>query len=287
MDKLKMSYLCFLVVLVGVSLPMAFGKQNLLIDGDFSAGDWSLNWTDYDDPTVTPVTPNTETLDSVENEAGKAPCLRIDIGARTSGQSNGHYFYQAVPVTPGKYYQWRGRWKGDLDAINTRRHWAEIMIGFGDGAVIEAPLGTSNIDIAFKRRFQGNNPSNAIPQEEPFMSDGQWDWEDMVSGAGDNFGYDDGMGAIAPAWATHAFFSINLGGSSTGSGDIAAGSVVIWLDDLGIMSCQGPGDNGTVYDISDLNMDCRTDIVDLAILSAAWLSCNLDPVDDGSLGTCF
>lgn len=287
MDKLKMSYLCFLVVLVGVALPTAFGKQNLLTDGDFSLGDWTLNWIDEWDGTSDPFSENIETLDYDEAEPGKAPCLRIDIAARTSAQDNGHRFYQAIPITPGKYYQWYGRWKGDLMVEGSvRRHWAEILIGFrsdADGTKL------TDSDIAFKRRYdqRDGREGDIIPQEEPYMTTGEWDWTDMIVLDGNTFGYVEGTGAIAPEGATHAFFCINLGGSSSGSGDIAEGSVQIWVDDLGIMSCQVPEGETTGFDISDLNKDCRTDIVDLAIISAAWLSCNLDPVDDGPLGTCF
>lgn len=281
MDKLKMSYLCFLVVLVGVSLPMAFGKQNLLTDGDFSSGTLDA-WTDYDGDTNGT---NTESVDYDEAEPGKEPCLKITNDARDGVQTNNHRFYQSFPVTPGKYYQFTGRWKGDLKTTETDKHyWAEIFVGFTDNAVVGTLGAADNTSILFKKRYEWNDASYGYPDTGTFMDDGQWDWEDMVAGQGDTWNYDPLVGLVAPEWATHAIFAMNLGGNGT---TVGAETTTIWVDDLGVMACQVPAGEATGFDISDLNMDCRTDIVDLAIISAAWLSCNLDPVDDGSLGTCF
>lgn len=129
--------------------------RNLVVNGDFSAGDLS-GWS---------VTPNAPTTIAHDPNEGQPPGSAAIQRGEVTDSSNANYLYQAIPVMPGRQYRFDARWKGDLFAGATGRNWAEVFVSFADSAA--ALPGT----IVYKKASDGG------PNEPPPAG---WDWESVL-----------------------------------------------------------------------------------------------------------
>jgi len=264
MSKLKMSYLCFLVMLVGATLPMAFG-EGYLTNGDFATDTSGWTLMHGEDTDMAAVWDGT--VDADDNVAsGSAKLYRMN----TSASSNSHKFFQTFAVTPGKTYQLQGKWKGDLKSAEPGtggRNWIEVFVAYTDTPVITPATLWSGIQ--YKKRFDNNDPGDCL-NIDPVT--GEWGWEDIAdsaSGAPEE-------GFEAPDGMAYMTFGFNLGGSDDATISYAPDQVKLWIDNIEITACQG-------YPEADLDGDCAVTLADFAILSETWMKCELDPQSACSL----
>jgi hypothetical protein len=172
--------------------------------------------------------------------------------------SNGHLFYQFVPVTPGKAYYVRGLWKGNISpgTAGAGRSWAEVYIGFAaEPNYTQVAWPTA---LRYRKLWDGANFSytNVSPT-------GAWYWEDMTaSPTGQPPAY-----YVPQEGQTYMVISFNIGG------DVLTGVPVApycAIDNVVIIECSQwlPG---------DVDQDCMVAFKDLALFSYMWLGCNLTP----------
>jgi hypothetical protein len=238
---------CLAAILLMASIGSA---QNLLVNPNFDsdASGWQLR--DLNDSLVSATWEA-----SSGNPGGAVMLMRNDGGASAS---NGHRFYQAIPVTVGKSYVIQGQWKGNLgtgtsSASGEGYNWAEIFVGFSDST---APVDGNDFGTFYlKKRFKAGDSSSYGTN-----ATGQWDWEQITASSMPGTPYQVYFVATKP----YMLFSFNLGGYPNG------GSAWYIIDNLKVMSCNQ-------YPAGDLNADCQTNLADMAIMANGWLSCGLNP----------
>jgi hypothetical protein len=237
---------CLTAILLLTSIGSA---QNLLLNPNFNsdASGWTLR--DLNDSLVS------ATWGASSGNPGGAVTLM-----RTDGvlASNGHRFYQAIPVTVGQSYVIQGQWKGDLGTGTSSLagegyDWAEIFVGFSDST---APVDGNDFGaICLKKRFKLNDSSSYGTN-----ATGQWDWEQITASTMPGVTYPVYFTATKP----YMLFSFNLGGYPNG------GQAWYIIDNLKVMAC-------SQYPAGDLNGDCQTNFADMATLANQWLGCGLNP----------
>jgi hypothetical protein len=230
--KLLFCCLCSPVVLVSAGM-----AGNVLTNGDFAANTsgWSL------------VTLSGATGDmhadfdgATGNPAGSVKCW-IDVNSPSG--TNGHRFYQVVPVINGQKYKLSGDWSGDLTGkgvAGTPANWVEVYVGFYNTVPTPDQWGS----IAFKKR------SDTSPA---------WNWEPMANSYQTGF---DPNGVTAAG--SYMVVSFNVGGAAFGVDPTLPAWVNI--DNLKVLPC---------HDVA--GSDCSVDFRYLAWLMNNWLVCNIDP----------
>jgi hypothetical protein len=237
---------CLAAILLLASIGSA---QNLLVNPNFNsdASGWLLR--DLNDALV-----SATWSASSGNPGGAVTLMRTD----GSVASNGHRFYQAIPVTVGQSYVIQGQWKGNLGtgtgtASTEGYNWAEIFVGFSDSTT---PVDGNDFGtIVLKKRFRLNDSTSYNTD-----ATGQWNWEQITASAMPGVTYPVYFTATKP----YMLFSFNLGGYALG------GSAWYTIDNLKVMAC-------SQYPAGDLNSDCQTNFADLALMANGWLSCGLNP----------
>jgi pectate lyase len=179
--------------------------QNLIVNGDFSAGNLS-GWTPM------AVAPTTITHDAGAGNPAGAALLARNTSAATA---NGNYLYQIVPVVNGAQYKLSAQWKGDLLNGGSGRNWAEVFVNFTATNSTFAP-GT----IRYKKATDGGPHQTPMP----------WDWESITASPdGSNPGPADGVFTATGNYMTVAF---NLGGRAQTSNNTQPG--YYWIDSVSI-----------------------------------------------------
>jgi len=132
--------------------------QNLIVNGDFSAG--LAGWSSTPNGTTTIIHDA-----GLGNPAGSAALDRND----STVQDNGNYLYQIVPVSNGSQYELSADWQGDLLNGGTGRNWAEVYINFGPSIASLDPTVNPGT-ILYKKATDGG------PNDVPMP----WIWEDIT-----------------------------------------------------------------------------------------------------------
>jgi len=238
--------LCLTAVLL---LATAGKTQNLLVNPNFDsdASGWTLfniNAESYISITWEP---------SSGNPGGAVKLMRDD----GSLASNGHRYYQAIPVTVGQSYVIQGQWKGNLGTAtgtgeNQGYNWAEIFVGFAETATPDSDVfGTYYL----KKRFKPGDASSYGTD-----ANGQWDWQPITDSPAVEQPYPTYFTATAP----YMLLSFNIGGQDLG------GQAWYLIDNLKVMAC-------SLYPAGDINADCQVNFADMAIIANQWLTCTIDP----------
>jgi hypothetical protein len=236
---------CLAAILLLTSIGSA---QNLLVNPNFNSdtSGWTLRHTED--------TLMSFTWEATSGNPGGAVKLMRTDGALAS---NGHRFYQAIPVTVGQSYVIQGQWKGDLGtgtstAAGEGYDWAEIFVGFSASAEpLDGEFGTYYLKKRFKLGDTGSYGTNAT---------GQWDWEQITASPSVENGFPIYFVATQP----YMVLSFNLGGQPNG------GQAWYTIDNLKVMAC-------SQYPTGDLSSDCRVNFSDMAVMASGWLTCGLDP----------
>jgi hypothetical protein len=237
---------CMTAILLLASIGMA---QNLLVNPNFDSGDSGWLLRDLSDVLVSATWEA-----SSGNPGGAVKLLRTD-GVTAS---NGHRFYQAIPVTVGQSYVIQGQWKGNLGTGTSSLagegyNWAEIFVGFSDSTT---PTDGNDFGVFYlKKRFRLNDSTSYGTN-----ATGQWDWEPITASTMPGITYPIYFTATKP----YMLFSFNLGGYPNG------GNAWYIIDNLKVMAC-------SQYPSGDLNGDCQTNFADMATLANQWLGCGLNP----------
>lgn len=237
---------CLAAVLVLASTGSA---QNLLVNPNFDsdASSWTLYNINADDYI-------TITWEAAAGNPGGAVKLMRNDG---SVASNGHRYYQAIPVTVGQSYVIQGQWKGNLGTgtgtgSTEGYNWAEIFVGFTDSAT---PSGDVFGICYLKKRFKADDAGSYGTD-----ANGQWDWQPITSSPAVEQTYPTYFTATGP----YMMLSFNLGGYDLG------GPAWYVIDNLKVMAC-------SQYPAGDINADCQVNLADMAIMASQWLTCTVDP----------
>ena len=215
---------------------------NLLTNGDFA--------TDLDGWTLAHPTGSTGTVTAVWDftEGNPSGAARLDKTSSTAA-TNGHRFYQMIPVTTGKHYKLSAQWKGSLGTVGT--NWAEVYVGF----VTSVPTSTTGWgSVMYKKQYPGS-PKN-IP------AGGTWDWEEItasMNGTSPAGGLSDG---VFLATDNYMLVSFNIGGYTNSS------ATHYWVDNVSVR------EEGS-YPPGDLTGDWRVDWFDMLRFADQWLECVL------------
>jgi hypothetical protein len=179
--------------------------------------------------------------------------------------SNGHLFYQYVPVTPGKSYFVRGLWKGNISpgANGAGRSWAEVYVGFASVPAENPDPNTNYIAwpncLRYRKLFDAANFNyqNVSPT-------GAWPWEDITaSPSGQQPAY-----YVPQSGQNLMVVAFLLGGDGlTGTPTLPS----FYIDNVSVVEC-------SQWLAGDVNQDCVVNLKDMAVLCNTWLSCTLDPI---------
>jgi hypothetical protein len=238
---------------VACALSLAFAPScfaaNIIVNGDFAAGisDWTMLNTIDGDSYVSPTWGV-----AVGYPAGSLKLQRDATNPALA--TNGHRFYQFIPVDPNASYQVRGQWKGDLTAGAQGSNWAEVYIGFtADVNTSQPNWGQS---LRFKKQWDGVNNINV-------SATGQWDWENFSSSP---------VGTPPDAYTAQAgqnymIIAFNFGG---GILNPSSAQPYVYIDNIVVIKC-------SAWLAGDANQDCQVNFKDLGIMTGQWLLCNMDP----------
>jgi hypothetical protein len=186
---------------------------------------------------------------------GNPPGAAYVLCEMSTGDVDGYYFYQVIPVTPGQQYRFSGEWSGDLassyspDANSMSNH-AEVVITFEPGT---DPTGWSLMDpnSVMYRKSWGMDSQNTEP-------DGLWGWEAITASLANG-----PSNGIFTATAEYMVMAFTMGGVSSVS--------MPWID-IDNIKVEGPG-----CPVLELVNDCSLDFLDLSMFVSDWLTCNRNP----------
>jgi hypothetical protein len=224
---------------------------NLVVNGNF-ATDIS-GWSTVD--ITTSDTALYYTFDGTSGyPAGSAKLQRAATNPAVA--TNGHRFYQFIPVAPSTRYFIRGQWKGDLAAGTTiGMNWAEVYIGFTRDVNIAQPNWTQS--LRYRKQWDGVNNVNVA-------SSGQWNWENITTSPEGT-----AIGGLTTAATDQNYMVIafSLGGSVLTP---QTAQPYISIDNVQAVACSS-------LSAADVNMDCLVNFLDLSTVANQWLTCNVDP----------
>lgn len=238
--------MCLAAMLLLASMGTA---QNLLVNPNFDSDDSGWTLRNLSDTYV-----STTWGASSGNPGGAVTLMRAD----GTLASNGHKYYQAIPVTVGQSYVIQGQWKGNLGTATSTAsgegyNWAEIFVGFSDSAT---PVDGNDFGHYWlKKRFKAGDSTSYGTD-----STGQWGWESITSSPAQEYAYPTYFTATKP----YMLFSFNIGGQANG------GAAWYIIDNLKVMAC-------SQYPTGDINADCQVNMADMAMIANQWLSCTVDP----------
>jgi len=220
---------------------------NLVVNGDFptdTSGWTMLNTTSSDTRVVASY------IGTAGYPAGSVKLERGDSGNST----NGHRYYQFVPVVPGTRYYVRAQWKGDLAAGATGGGWAEMYIGFtADANTVQL---TQSATVRYRKSWDGTNNVNV-------GSSGAWNWENVTTSPSGtppaSFTAQTGQNFMAIAF--------NLGGTAMTP---ITSLPYVYIDNVVVVACTG-------LSVADTNYDCMVNLADFGVFASQWLTCNIDP----------
>ncbi len=263
MSHLKLSVLSFCGVLLLAQYGLA--AQNLVANPGFEDPNTNGNlvcekWTRTSSNGAATIQVNRL---AGGGEAGSASLNLTTIGgAGASSSSNGAW--QIIPVTAGKTYQIRGRWRGKLmpQAVAGANATVEFYAGFGNSSTTRAS--SANETLIYRKRLNYNNDPVVVNLNNTMNVDpntGTWDWENIQSSI--NLGWAGGDRVTA----TDSYMTIRvLMNTSTQSGD-----EFVDLDNIQVIACSGAVGN------ADINDDCALDFQDVAYVANNWLVCGVSP----------
>jgi hypothetical protein len=244
MFRLKGLFVLLLGALCITAVPAH--ATNLVVNGNFNAD--TASWTMYNTTSS-----DTGLVDSFVGTAGYPGGAARLQRSNGSTATNGHRYYQWVPVVPGTKYYVRAQWKGDMAAGATGSSWVDMYVGFMADPNIAGVSWTSR----YRKSWDGTNNVNV-------GSSGAWNWENVTTSPNgtppDSY--------TAQTGQNYMIIAFNLGG-----GVMTPGSAVpyVYIDNVYVVPC-------TNWLVSDINMDCKVNLVDLALFVNQWLVCNVDPV---------
>lgn len=247
MFKARKLYMVLAVGTFYLSLAAAASATSIVVNGDFAtdASGWTMLNTTSSDTRL-----NAVYYATTGYPAGSVKLERADMANAT----NGHRYYQFIPVVPGTKYYVRAQWKGDLSLGTTGSGWAEMYIGFTADANTAQPSWSSI--LRYKKSWDGVNNVNV-------GSSGQWNWENVTTSPSgtppESF--------TAQTGQNYMIVAFNLGGTAMANPSLAP---YVFIDNVVVVACNNllPG---------DANLDCRVNFVDMGIVASQWLTCNLDP----------
>jgi hypothetical protein len=274
----------FLLSVAGVLCLAAPGQAaNLIVNGDFATNPapaghgavhtWlhghvssiSYNTVDSNDHTQDTWV-STDGYKILSTDAAGMEMLGRDPAALTL-PSNGHLFYQYVPVTAGRAYYVRGLWKGDLTAgaNGAGKSWAEAYVGFASiPAGSEPNVNTDYVAWPGALRYRKVWDAAALNYQN-ISPTGTWAWEDITASPN----------GTPPAYyvpqtgQNYMVVAFLLGGNAlTGNSPSAP---YMYVDNVTAIEC-------AQWLTGDMNQDCMVTFTDLALMHNTWLDCNLDPV---------
>jgi len=228
--------------------PVGFAA-NLVVNGDFAtdASGWTMLHTTSGDEYV-----YAEYQAGIGYPAGSVKIQRVVTNPALA--TDGHRYYQFIPVEPNLTYYVRGQWKGDLSDGGAGTNWAEVYIGFTADVNTAQPNWSQF--LRYKKQWDGVSNQNV-------SAAGQWDWEDFTtspSGAPpESFTAQSGQG--------YMIIAFNLGGSPMVP---YTAQPYFYIDNLVVIACDEWLDG-------DADQDCKIDFKDVAIVAKDWLVCHTDP----------
>jgi len=237
------------VCVLGLGYSQSLQAANLVVNGDFATNidGWEMLRTISGDTRMSPSFSST-----VGYPVGS---LKLQRDSTSPAQAtNGHRFYQFIPVEPNVSYQVRGQWKGDLSAGAQGSNWAEVYIGFTADANTSQPNWTQF--LRYRKQWDGVNNVNV-------SASGQWDWENFNTSP---------VGTPPSAFTAQAgqnfmVIAFNLGG---GILEPSSAQPYVHFDNILVIAC-------SAWLTGDANQDCQVNFKDLGILTNQWLLCNMDP----------
>ena len=228
--------------------PVGFAT-NLVVNGDFA--------TDASGWTMLHLTSGDE-LVYAEYQAGTgypAGSVKIQrVVTVPAAATDGHRYYQFIPVDPNTSYQVRGQWKGDLSAGAQGSNWAEVYIGFTSDANTAQPNWTQF--RRYRKQWDGVNNVNV-------SASGQWDWENITSSPSGT----PPTAFTAQSGQNYMIVALNLGGSTLNP---PTAQPYVYIDNIIVMACNE-------WLVGDANQDCQVNFKDLGMLAGDWLLCHTDP----------
>lgn len=263
---LELRKLLFLSVAGVLCLAVAGNAANLIVNGDFAVNP---------SPSSTSVWRNAHTIslpgagqdfatcswvstDGYKVYSTSAPGMEKIERTTFTSASNGHLFYQFVPVTQGHAYYVRGLWKGNISTGtgSTGQSWAEVYVGFA------ADANQTNVywpaALRYKKLWDGTNYvfTNVAPS-------GSWYWEDITASP-----YGQPPAYYVPQEGqNYMAIAFNLGGEIITNPVTTPG---YYFDNVVIIEC-------SQWLVGDVDQDCMVGFKDLALLANTWLACNLTP----------
>jgi hypothetical protein len=233
-----------------LSLATVGSATNLVANGEFAtdASGWTMLHTASSgtDDRVTATY-----IGTTGYPAGSVKLERFTSALATSG----HRYYQFVPVEPNTRYYVRAQWKGDLAVGSTGSGVAEMHVSFtADVNTVQAGWGSSS--LRYRKSWDGVNNVNVA-------SSGQWNWEDVTTSPN----------GTPPAYFTsqgsHHYMAIAFNLTGTAMTPTTA-QPYVYIDNVYVVAC-------TNWSNADVNKDCRVNLIDFALFTSQWLTCNLDP----------
>lgn len=249
MLEIRKLFLLSVAGVVGILLAPACFGANLAVNGDFATNvnGWTMLHTTSTDTAVTAAFDGTAGY-----PAGSVKLMReVTIPAAAT---NGHRFYQFIPVDPNTSYQVRGQWKGDLSAGAQGSNWAEVYIGFTADANTAQPNWTQA--LRYRKSWDGVNNINVA-------ASGQWDWENITTSPQGT----PPSAFTAQSGQNYMIIAFNLGG---GTLNPSTAQPYVYFDNIVVIAC-------TAWLAGDANQDCQVNFKDLGIMTDQWLTCNMDP----------